>query len=129
VFPVLVGIGIDYGIHVVHRFRESAPVREIVTETGRAFVLTTLTTMAGFGSLIWSRYKGLNSFGFVTIVGMTFVLLTSLVSLPAFLMLLERRSLGPQRSKALRSRAARSESGATSRAPDNTGGAPSKGGE
>ncbi|MHC4505646.1 MAG: MMPL family transporter, partial [Planctomycetota bacterium] len=91
VFPVLVGIGIDYGIHIVHRFRESAPVREIVTETGRAFVLTTLTTMAGFGSLIWSRYKGLNSFGFVTILGMTFVLLSSLVALPAFLVLLERR--------------------------------------
>ena len=91
VFPVLVGIGIDYGIHIVHRFRESAPVREIVTETGRAFVLTTLTTMAGFGSLIWSRYKGLNSFGFVTILGMTYVLLSSLVALPAFLVLLERR--------------------------------------
>ncbi len=91
VFPILVGIGIDYGIHVVHRFRDGAPVRAIITETGRAFVLTTLTTMAGFGSLVMSRYKGLSSFGFVTILGMLFVLLTSLVALPAMLVLVERR--------------------------------------
>jgi hypothetical protein len=91
VFPILVGIGIDYGIHVVHRFRDGAPVRDIVTETGRAFVMTTLTTMAGFGSLVLSRYKGLSSFGFVTILGMLFVLLTSLVALPAMLRLVERR--------------------------------------
>jgi predicted RND superfamily exporter protein len=65
-------------------------VREIVAETGGAFVLTTLTTVAGFGSLIWSRCKGLNSFGFVTIVGTTFVLLSSLVALPAFPVPLER---------------------------------------
>jgi hypothetical protein len=92
VFPILVGIGIDYGIHVVHRFRDSVPVSVIVTETGRAFVLTTLTTMAGFGSLILSRYKGLSSFGFVTLLGMSFVLLTSLVALPALLELLHRRT-------------------------------------
>jgi predicted RND superfamily exporter protein len=91
VFPILVGIGIDYGIHVVHRFRDGTPVRAIITETGRAFVLTTLTTMAGFGSLVFSRYKGLSSFGFVTILGMLFVLLTSLVALPAMLALVERR--------------------------------------
>ncbi len=91
VFPILVGIGIDYGIHVIHRFRDGAPVRAIITETGRAFVLTTLTTMAGFGSLVISRYKGLSSFGFVTILGMLFVLLTSLVALPAMLALVERR--------------------------------------
>ncbi|MHC5053097.1 MAG: MMPL family transporter [Planctomycetota bacterium] len=91
VFPILVGIGIDYGIHVVHRFRDGAPVRAIITETGRAFVLTTLTTMAGFGSLVISRYKGLSSFGFVTILGMLFVLLTSLVALPAMLAIVERR--------------------------------------
>jgi predicted RND superfamily exporter protein len=91
VFPILVGIGIDYGIHVVHRFRAGASVHAIITETGRAFVLTTLTTMAGFGSLVISRYKGLSSFGFVTIMGMLFVLLTSLVVLPAMLALVERR--------------------------------------
>jgi len=91
VFPILVGIGIDYGIHVVHRYRDGAPVRAIITETGRAFVLTTLTTMAGFGSLVISRYKGLSSFGFVTILGMFFILLTSLVALPAMLALVERR--------------------------------------
>ena len=88
----LVGIGIDYGIHVVHWFRRTRSVSKVITGAGRAFVLTTLTTMAGFGSLVLSRYPGLSSFGFVTILGMLFVLSTSLVLLPGLLALVERRA-------------------------------------
>ena len=85
IFPAIVGIGIDNAIHVIHRFRESGRVREIITETGRALVLTSLTTMIGFGSLMLSRYRGLRSLGFVAAVGMFFCLYSSLVVLPALL--------------------------------------------
>ena len=91
IFPAIVGIGIDNAIHVIHRFRESGRVREIITETGRALVLTSLTTMIGFGSLMVSRYKGLGSLGFVAAVGMFFCLYSSLVTLPALLAGLARR--------------------------------------
>jgi predicted RND superfamily exporter protein len=92
IFPIIVGIGIDYGIHVVHRHLDGASVRNIITETGRAFVLTSLTTMVGFGSLMISRYKGLVSLGFVSILGILFCLYFSLVALPALLVLVGRKT-------------------------------------
>jgi predicted RND superfamily exporter protein len=85
IFPVIIGIGIDNGIHVIHRFRQSGRVRDIITETGRALVMTSLTTMVGFGSLMVSRYRGLASLGFVATLGMFFCLFSSLVVLPALL--------------------------------------------
>jgi predicted RND superfamily exporter protein len=91
IFPAIVGIGIDNAIHVIHRFRESGRVRDIITETGRALILTSLTTMIGFGSLMLSRYRGLGSLGFVATVGMFFCLYSSLVALPALLAGLARR--------------------------------------
>jgi len=90
VLPVIVGIGIDNGIHVIHRFRQSGTVREIVTETGRALVMTSVTTMVGFGSLMISRYRGLVSLGFVATLGMLLCLYSSLVALPALLAGIER---------------------------------------
>jgi predicted RND superfamily exporter protein len=91
IFPAIVGIGIDNAIHVIHHFRESGRVRDIITETGRALILTSLTTMMGFGSLMLSRYRGLGSLGFVATLGMFFCLYSSLVALPALLAGLARR--------------------------------------
>jgi len=92
IFPIIIGIGIDYGIHVVHRYLDRAGVRSIIVETGRAFMLTSLTTMIGFGSLVTSRYRGLWSLGVVSVLGMLFCLYASLIALPAMLAALERRA-------------------------------------
>lgn len=85
IFPVIIGIGIDDGIHIIHRFRRGDSIRHIITETGRALILTSITTMVGFGSLMVSSYKGLVSLGFVAMLGMFLCLVTSLLALTAFL--------------------------------------------
>jgi predicted RND superfamily exporter protein len=97
VLPVIVGIGIDDGIHIIYSFRRSGRVREIITETGRAIMMTSLTTIIGFGSLMGSRYRGLASMGFVAALGMFLCLCASLVMLPALLAVLEsrRRTVSP----------------------------------
>jgi hypothetical protein len=96
IFPIIVGIGIDYGIHVVHRYVDGDSVANIIAETGRAFMLTSLTTMVGFGSLMVSRYKGLASLGFVSVLGIFFCLYFSLVALPALLAIFEnKRKMAP----------------------------------
>ena len=65
IIPLLVGIGVDNGIHVVRHFLGAdSPDEEIAgTSTGRAITLSTLTTMAGFGSLMVARHQGIFSIG------------------------------------------------------------------
>jgi predicted RND superfamily exporter protein len=87
VLPLIVGIGIDDGIHIVHRWREESgqDLTAVLRQIGRAIVLTSLTTSIGFGSLISSHYPGLRSIGWVTGLGILTCLLASLLLLPAAL--------------------------------------------
>jgi predicted RND superfamily exporter protein len=87
VLPLIVGIGIDDGIHIVHRWREESgqDLMVVLRQIGRAIVLTSLTTSIGFGSLISSHYPGLRSIGWVTGLGILTCLLASLILLPAVL--------------------------------------------
>jgi hypothetical protein len=54
-----------------------------MARTGRAVVLTSLTTMAGFGTLVLSHYPGLRSMGYVAVIGISACLMASIIILPA----------------------------------------------
>jgi predicted RND superfamily exporter protein len=69
VLPMLVGIGLDDGIHVLKRYQEIGNVQETLQSTGRSVFLTTLTTICGFGSLILAKYHVLQSMGLLAIFG------------------------------------------------------------
>jgi predicted exporter len=87
VVPVIIGLGVDNGIHLVHRFFASGrDIRPVVTETGRAVVITNLTSMVGFGSLAVGSYPGLTSMGVLSILGLGATLIASVVVLPALLL-------------------------------------------
>jgi hopanoid biosynthesis associated RND transporter like protein HpnN len=85
--PLIIGIGVENGIHIVHRFREageSGP--ELVAgSTGQAVALFSLTTMVGFGSLMVARYYGIFSMGLLLTVAVGSVLVASLGVLPLLL--------------------------------------------
>lgn len=85
VFPILLGVGIDDGLHVVHGARRDpeAGVRGSLRVSCRALVLTTLTTCAGFGSLVLSSIPGLRNGGALIAVGVVACLLATLLVLPA----------------------------------------------
>jgi hopanoid biosynthesis associated RND transporter like protein HpnN len=94
VLPLLLGIGVDSGIHLVHRHRVTiatvghaeAPERELLaTSTAQAVFFSALTTMASFGSLAFSSHKGFASLGQLLLVGVTFTLFANLIVLPALL--------------------------------------------
>jgi hypothetical protein len=93
VLPLLVGIGIDDGIHIVHRWRRDSQenLTGVINRVGRAIVLTSLTTTIGFGSLVSSHYPGLRSIGWVTALGIFACLLAALILLPAVLAWWEQR--------------------------------------
>jgi hopanoid biosynthesis associated RND transporter like protein HpnN len=85
--PLIIGIGVENGIHIVHRFREegeSGPTL-VAGSTGQAVTLFSLTTMVGFGSLMVARYYGIFSMGLLLTVAVGSVLVASLTVLPLLL--------------------------------------------
>lgn len=83
--PTLIGMGVDDGVHMHHRYKELGPgsARYIVRTTGFSALLTTLTTAIGFASLMLTSHLGLRSLGLLTVVGMSAALFATLVILPA----------------------------------------------
>lgn len=110
VLPLILGIGIDDGVHVVHDYRRQrkglndgsqGPERgyrldsssyQLGSSTATAIVMTSLTTMVGFGSLMVAEHRGLQSLGRVLTIGVACCLVSSLITLPAFLKLISRKS-------------------------------------
>jgi len=79
------GIGVDYGIHVVLRWRTLGDPVEVVVRLGPALLLAGGTTLAGFGTLCFSAYPPLRSLGIVLFTTVAATLVVSLTVLPVLL--------------------------------------------
>jgi hypothetical protein len=90
VLPLIIGIGIDNGVHVLHDFRAQRGEYWLSASTAGAIVLTSLTTMIGFGSLMISDHRGIRSLGIVLTIGVACCLATSFILLPAVLSWISR---------------------------------------
>ena len=92
VLPLLLGIGVDSGVHMVHRVRQGGVDSEGLLEstTAQAVFFSALTTLATFGTLVLSDHRGIASLGELLVLGMIFTLLGNLVLLPALLVLARR---------------------------------------
>lgn len=82
-FPVLVGIGIDDGLHVVHGAARAGSVANATLQRAEAMTMTTLTTMIGFGSLGLSSMPAISRGGPLIAVGVGLCLLLTLTLMPA----------------------------------------------
>lgn len=95
--PLIIGIAIDNGIHVVHRYLEGlesgrgTDMVEVFRHTGRGVVMASLTTIVGFGALLFADYPGLISSGVLAMLGTGATLVTAVTLLPALLVLLPAR--------------------------------------
>ena len=89
VIPLLFGIGVDSGIHLVHRWKARIPEDEglLGTTTARAVFYSALTTTASFGTLAFSGHNGMSILGRMLTAGMIFTVVCNLVVLPALLSL------------------------------------------
>ncbi len=83
--PLIVGIGIDDGVHLLHRWHVEKDIRHVFASTGKAVTITSLTTMLSFGSLVFATYRGFGSFGLALFIGTGMCLLASILILPAFI--------------------------------------------
>lgn len=82
VTPILLGIGIDYGIHIMERYRKEGSVRVVLKETGSGLTATSLTTAFAFLSFCFSESPAVREFGIVASIGLGICLLASLHLLP-----------------------------------------------
>ena len=80
--PMLIGLGIDSAIHIIHRFR-SDPAH--TAPTIRAVAFTALTTAIGFGALVFADHRGMQSLGLAMGVGSLACMYVACVALPLFL--------------------------------------------
>jgi predicted RND superfamily exporter protein len=86
VATMILGVGIDYSIHLVHRFTLShGRVEAGLLETGKAVVVAALTNIAGFGTLTLASYPAMRSFGIVALFGSITCLFTALTLVPAIM--------------------------------------------
>ncbi len=102
VLPLLLGIGVDNGVHLVHDFRTQKGRYRTSSSTMNAIALTSLTTMVGFGSMMVAAHRGLYSVGLVLVIGVGSCLFVSLVTLPAILSFLSDRSLAEEGQSGIR---------------------------
>lgn len=94
VLPAVLGIGNDCGVHLVHRYREEGPgsLLRVLRSTGEHVAMGALTTMIGFGGLLFSFHPGLRSIGLLAVIGIGATLLAALLFLPAVIQWVEDRS-------------------------------------
>ncbi|MEN8183306.1 MAG: MMPL family transporter [Myxococcota bacterium] len=92
VLPLVLGIGVDSGIHLVHRHRSRPPGAADVLQTGtaRAVLLSALTSIASFTTLAFASHQGIASLAQLLVLGVGAVLVANLIVLPAFLAWAER---------------------------------------
>jgi len=90
VVPLIVGLGVDDGIHVVHRMKEdfTVPANEAAASVGRAIFMTTMTTMVSFSTLMFTNHAGMESMAEILLIGLPLCLLSSVTTLPALAVLL-----------------------------------------
>jgi predicted RND superfamily exporter protein len=93
--PLVVGIGIDNGIHILHRYKEegTGSIPNVVQNTGKAIFLTTATTCLAFSSFTIAEHPGMQAFAQVPVLGLILCLLAALIFLPALIsVILEREA-------------------------------------
>ncbi|MEE4301857.1 MAG: MMPL family transporter, partial [Pseudomonadales bacterium] len=91
VVPLIFGLGVDTGIHVVHRFSHTGDVAALeASSTPRAVTIAGLTTIGTFLSLSFSPHKGAASIGLLLFIAISLLLLATFVVLPALLTLRQR---------------------------------------
>lgn len=89
--PLMLGIGEDYGVHLVHEFREQKGRYRMSQATAVAVLVDGLTTVVGFGSLMIASHRGLQSLGRVLTLGVSCCMFTSMIMLPALLTIMSRK--------------------------------------
>jgi uncharacterized protein len=97
VMPLIFGLGMDASVNIVHRWRQHPVGRPagLSGGTGRGITLALVSTMIGFGALLVSDHRGIQSLGFAVLAGLGVTLAACYSILPAVLRLRTRPAQPP----------------------------------
>ncbi|HXT12824.1 MAG TPA: MMPL family transporter [Candidatus Angelobacter sp.] len=93
ILPLVLGIGVTNGIHILNRFAEEQTPSILSRSTGKAVFVSGLTAIAGFGSLILAKDRGIHSLGVVMAAGMASCMIAALTFLPTLLNVIMKNRL------------------------------------
>ena len=96
--PLVIGIGVTNGIHILNRYAEEKNASILSKSTGKAVFVSGLTAISGFGSLMLGRHQGIQSLGYLMSIGITTCMIAGLTFLPAILNLWTSRR-GPAKKQ------------------------------
>jgi hopanoid biosynthesis associated RND transporter like protein HpnN len=88
--PLVIGIGVTNGIHILNRVAEERTPNILSKSTGKAVLVSALTALTGFGSLTLAKHQGIQSLGLVMAMGIAACMIAALTFLPAVLDILSR---------------------------------------
>jgi hypothetical protein len=89
--PLVIGIGVTNGIHILNRYAEEQTPSILARSTGKAVLVSGLTAIAGFGSLMLAKHQGIQSLGYIMSAGLATCMIAGLTFLPALLNLLTKQ--------------------------------------
>ncbi len=85
--PLIIGIDVAFGVYIIDRYREEGRLNIFSGSTGKAIIMSSLTSLFGFSSLLVSRFYGMFSIGELMSLGLAIGLVTSIFILPQILAL------------------------------------------
>ena len=83
--PLLLGLGVDNGVHMLVRLRHSSPEEQNIyqSSTARGIFYGALTTSSSFGGLAFSPHAGISSMGLLITIGILWIMVCTFIILPA----------------------------------------------
>jgi hopanoid biosynthesis associated RND transporter like protein HpnN len=99
--PMILGIGADNGVHIIHRFREErgSNIDFLFRSTGKALLITYLDTITSFVGLAFANHRGLAQLGRVVILGVTCCTAAGILFLPSIMVLMIKRRVKKNSTK------------------------------
>jgi hopanoid biosynthesis associated RND transporter like protein HpnN len=86
--PLIIGIDVAFGVYIIDRYREDGKLSIFAGSTGKAIIMSSLTSLFGFSSLLVSKFAGMYSLGQLMSLGIAIGLVTAIFFLPQLLALL-----------------------------------------
>jgi hopanoid biosynthesis associated RND transporter like protein HpnN len=81
--PIIIGVGVDSGVHIMHRLRQERSLASIGRATGTSIMLTAASNAAGFGMMMIASHRGIASLGQIMVIGSVCCAAAALVVMPA----------------------------------------------
>ena len=80
--PILIGIGVDFGVHMTHRLLRDRSFSACSSSTGKGVVLTAIANAIGFGAMMIAQHRGIASLGQIMAIGCVMILAATLIAMP-----------------------------------------------